>query len=612
MTRLVAAVAAVAVVAVGVTGIVVLTGDDGDGGGGGGTPVARSSDGSWTPAREGADFKEPEQILRPEGDGPKVIKVDLNAVRGPTPITGSDVNTQTYNTQFVGPTIHAQPGDTISVTFNNDLRGKDGTDDPEHPVYTNIHYHGLHVDPEGTSDNIFRTFKPKASGENPYASAVKLKENQPVGTYWYHAHFHGISDGQVLGGMSGLIMLDGLRDRLGEDFKDVKERQVTLRDVQISADKVGDEFAMSSTNQEILVDPKQTFRTVNGQYKPKLGVKTGEYELWHLANIGADVYYRVALAKQKLPRQEPLEDKQAFYIVAEDGVPVWDVVARSELLIPPGKRFDVLVKAEAAGTYELLALPYQQTSNPGLSQVRLIPCVPGDPDTWPNCVPEVQLLATVTAAGDPPADSPKPPAKVIDKDDPQDPTSNDLTDDKVDNEATFAFDYPEGSPFEPVIYKEPLDPDTDANKRTKIFKITQDPIIAPVLGTTDEWTLVNKTRDDHPFHIHVNGFQVTQTNEYSKNGDLEPYPARGHQDVVNVPRAKLFDTDNDPATDPVKVNGRVVIRQHYADFDGWYVFHCHILFHEDAGMMRTIQVRADADVEIEPPPEADDPEHQHP
>ena len=48
------------------------------------------------------------------------------------------------------------------------------------------------------------------------------------------------------------------------------------------------------------------------------------------------------------------------------------------------------------------------------------------------------------------------------------------------------------------------------------------------------------------------------------------------------------------------------MRQKYLDFDGWYVFHCHILNHEDAGMMRTIQIRKNASVEPSPPPEAED------
>jgi suppressor of ftsI len=90
--------------------------------------------------------------------------------------------------------------------------------------------------------------------------------------------------------------------------------------------------------------------------------------------------------------------------------------------------------------------------------------------------------------------------------------------------------------------------------------------VAPVVGTVEEWTLINKSADDHPFHIHVNDFQVM-----SVNG--RPYRARGLQDVVNIP-----------------AGGRVVIRNSFEDYTGHFVFHCHILGHEDAGMMKTVEV----------------------
>jgi suppressor of ftsI len=114
------------------------------------------------------------------------------------------------------------------------------------------------------------------------------------------------------------------------------------------------------------------------------------------------------------------------------------------------------------------------------------------------------------------------------------------------------------------------------------------PMAAPVRGTLEEWTLVNQTTDDHPFHIHVNGFQVI-----SVNG--KRYRANGHQDIVNIPAQTLVDGK--------LVDGKVVIRQRFKRFTGWFVFHCHILQHEDAGMMATIQVRKSRHDPIKPPPE---------
>jgi FtsP/CotA-like multicopper oxidase with cupredoxin domain len=90
--------------------------------------------------------------------------------------------------------------------------------------------------------------------------------------------------------------------------------------------------------------------------------------------------------------------------------------------------------------------------------------------------------------------------------------------------------------------------------------------VRPRLGTVEEWTLRNASDEQHPFHIHVNDFQVV-----SVGG--EPYEAHGLQDTV-----------------PLLPGNDVVIRTRFADFTGRFVFHCHILNHEDAGMMAVVEV----------------------
>jgi FtsP/CotA-like multicopper oxidase with cupredoxin domain len=86
------------------------------------------------------------------------------------------------------------------------------------------------------------------------------------------------------------------------------------------------------------------------------------------------------------------------------------------------------------------------------------------------------------------------------------------------------------------------------------------------LGTVEEWRLVNTTTDDHPFHIHINDFQVMRVNG-------RPYAAHNLQDTVVIPR-----------------HGSVVVRIPFRDFTGRFVFHCHILGHEDSGMMQVVDV----------------------
>jgi FtsP/CotA-like multicopper oxidase with cupredoxin domain len=89
------------------------------------------------------------------------------------------------------------------------------------------------------------------------------------------------------------------------------------------------------------------------------------------------------------------------------------------------------------------------------------------------------------------------------------------------------------------------------------------------LGTTEEWTLKNVSREEHPFHIHVNDFLVMAVNG-------KPVESYSWQDTV-----------------PLPVGGEVRIRMHFNRFVETYVFHCHILAHEDNGMMNIVDVSKD-------------------
>ena len=89
------------------------------------------------------------------------------------------------------------------------------------------------------------------------------------------------------------------------------------------------------------------------------------------------------------------------------------------------------------------------------------------------------------------------------------------------------------------------------------------------LGTTEEWIIKNVAREEHPFHIHVNDFMVMAVNG-------KPVQSLSEQDTV-----------------PLPWHGEVRIRMHFNRFVGTYVFHCHIVAHEDNGMMGIIDVSKD-------------------
>jgi FtsP/CotA-like multicopper oxidase with cupredoxin domain len=118
---------------------------------------------------------------------------------------------------------------------------------------------------------------------------------------------------------------------------------------------------------------------------------------------------------------------------------------------------------------------------------------------------------------------------------------------------------------------------SETNQGNGVYEINrrtftnQEVTYTPKLGTVEEWTVLNTSREIHPFHIHVNDFQVM-----SVNG--RPSTARSLQDTVPLPIMTRG------------VPGRVVIRMRIQRFTGKYVFHCHILGHEDLGMMAVVNV----------------------
>jgi suppressor of ftsI len=427
-----------------------------------------------------ADYPEPTELRAVDG----VLRATLTAEEREVEIAGQPIRGRVFNGSFVGPTLRVSPGDRIELELVNRLM------EP-----TNLHFHGLHVSPGGEADNIFRMVNPGETAQ--YVLEIPL--DHPTGTFWYHPHMHHLALEQVFGGMSGVIVIDGLQEQLPATLQGIDEHLFALKDYQLD-----DAGAILLEN--VPRDP--TTRTINGQINPTLTMAPGETQLWRLANVGAELFYQLRL------------DGHAFHVIAEDGNPVWDVRTADALVLPPGKRFDVLVQAGEVGTYTFETITYDQGN---------------------HVYPEVQL-ATLNIEGDaqPPAALPASVALDRDLDSADIATERDIFFNDVDDDPIFEIN---GQQFDP----------------NRIDETVQ-------LGTVEEWTIRNVTAEQHPFHLHVNDFQVV-----SVNG--QPYNAANLQDIVILP-----------------VGGEVVIRIPFMDYPGKFVFHCHILFHEDHGMMAVVDV----------------------
>ena len=157
------------------------------------------------------------------------------------------------------------------------------------------------------------------------------------GTYWYHAHLHGLTEEQVFGGLSGAIVISGLTERLPQDLQSIPDHLIALKDVQLKGNAIVSQNIDSNA---------PTTRLVNAQVNPVISAQPGCTQLLRLGNFSADIWYKIKL------------DGAKFHVVAEDANLVTKVEGHEELLLPPAKRFDVLVRWEDAGSYKLSTLAY--------------------------------------------------------------------------------------------------------------------------------------------------------------------------------------------------------------------------------------------------------------
>ncbi|GLW99049.1 oxidoreductase [Microtetraspora sp. NBRC 16547] len=428
-------------------------------------------------------MRDPPQLVSHNG----ILRARLVVERRRVEVAGRTLSALTYNGHYMPPTLRIRPGDRLELAMENRLG-----------PYTNLHVHGLHVSPSGHSDNVFIHIDPGQT----FHYAYRFPGNLKPGTYWYHSHAHPISAPQVAGGMSGIIVVDGLKQYLPPGLRHIEEHVIAFKDFQVQGDAIKTEDLHISA---------PTNRTVNGQLNPTIRIRPGEIQLWRLANVSANIYYRVRL------------QGQPFQVIAHDANPVDRIWAADSLLLAAGARFDVLVRGGPPGRTQLQTLPYS-TGPAG------------------NKFPQA-TLATLVSEGE----SVHPPAL---------PTTvfaptEDLSHAAVAARRTIVFSENKAG--------------TEFYINGKQFDMNRVDIRSK-LNTVEEWTVRNDSDEEHSFHVHTNDFQLM-----SING--QPHHGHGWQDTASIlPR------------------GRIVIRIHFLNYTGKTVLHCHILNHEDAGMMAVLEI----------------------
>ncbi|MBE4720059.1 multicopper oxidase family protein [Pseudarthrobacter sp. AB1] len=461
-------------------------------------------------AAGGQDLSEPQALHSADGR----LQVKLSAALGQVRVAGRDASVFSYNGSLPGPTLFLRPGDRVNVTLENRLG------DP-----TNLHVHGLHVSPQGNSDNALVSVEPGTSFDYAY----RLSADHPPGVYWYHPHRHGSVADQIFGGLYGAIIV--------QDPQPVpvsRERVLVISDISLTG---GGSIAAVSA-MEKMMGREGNLVLVNGQLNPALTARPGERERWRIINACTSRYLKLRL------------DGQDLQLLGLDSGRYQEPRDVDEVLLAPGNRADLLVTA-AEGAAVLRTLPVDRGSigsmmggNNGGGQ--------------PPPGPDGTVLATLAVAGAP-AGAPGPvPAQPA----PRDLRAVAVT---AHRELVFAMGMGMNSGgsgtgggmgsgmMSFTINGRPFDP---ARVDTTV-----------PAGAVEEWTLRNTSPMDHPLHLHVWPMQIIE-----QGG--RPVDSPVWQDVVNV-----------------QARSSVRVRIAFDDFTGKTVYHCHILDHEDSGMMGLIEAR---------------------
>ncbi|WP_299684409.1 multicopper oxidase family protein [uncultured Tateyamaria sp.] len=446
-----------------------------------------------------------------------------------------------------GPTLRIKPGDTFEWNLINRMVPNgipDGATKEEIAAFnqlefTNVHTHGLQVSPKPGGDNVYQQVGP-GDPPQPYRYAVPGPETgrpQPAGLYWYHPHRHGSTTHQAWQGLSGAIVVEGDIDQVPEIAR-AKERVIVMNALLVNpAGEVP--RAMIAPNAgfspftSIPSMPTDIILTLNGQLQPVIDIQPGEVQRWRMLAAAPHRFYWLDL------------EGHDFYQIAQDGIPFATPKPVKRILMAPGNRAEFLIKGSQPGTYKLRAVEYEQ-GHPGGAR-------PG----W--------VIGTMEVGGEIKSD-PVPTTLV------EPPTMPDLP---VVQKRTVTFKGEISGNLAKGAFVDGSDhggqhgtglPPVQFYLDGKVFALDRiDQHV--VAGTVEEWTLVNEDVFQHPFHIHVNPFQVVKING-------QPIYDDTWWDVIALPS-----------------KGQITVRMYFRpDVDGKTVYHCHILPHEDNGMMANMLI----------------------
>jgi FtsP/CotA-like multicopper oxidase with cupredoxin domain len=524
------------------------------------------------------------------------LKVELH-FHGQTSPDGQQLYCYLYRGTAQSPTLRLHPGDELILTLVNDVEPPTSSSSPEdtHAHHakmasaasctgndamtaftTNLHFHGMTIPPVCHQDEVLHTV---IQPHQPFEYKIRIPADALPGLYWYHPHVHGFTGPQVLGGASGAIIIEGLElpnplvAGLPERVLIVRDQNLMHPDAEpvaspgmppprVIRDAEGDILNTGTDGGKPAKDLSVNYVPVPfPEYTPAaLMLTPGKTQFVRLLNACAITYLDLQLLVENRP--------QLMGVVAIDGAPLppnaqthLPIIWMSHILLPPAGRAEFLIRGIPEGARASLITRNVDTG----------PAGENDP---------TRPLATLQVRADAPAASVSLPA---------------VSTSGADNSKVAAPpERPWLASVAPTHHRklyfteEPTNP-ADPASPTKFFVTVEGQIPkvfdpareAPNLvvqqGDVEDWIVENRTRELHAFHIHQTHFLMLEWNGVPLD---EPIL----RDTINVGY-----WDGHSSQYP-SVKLRIDFRDPH--IVGTFVYHCHLLEHEDGGMMGTIQVVA--------------------
>ncbi|MGA7574496.1 MAG: multicopper oxidase domain-containing protein [Terriglobales bacterium] len=455
------------------------------------------------------------------------------------------------------PTLRLNPGDTLNLEVANRIEGNDamktkmkmnmagtgnapcGDGGDATLDSTNVHFHGLNVPPICHQDDVIDTLI--QPGSPAFKFSMQIPATEPPGLYWYHPHVHGFTEFQVNGGAAGAIVVEGM-EKYRPEVKGLTEHVFVIR-------------------QQYLVPwiPGPYQLTINYQVAPFAGLKPiiqmqpGEKQFWRVANASLQDFLELQVLENDNPK--PLQ------LIALDGYPLAQTREETTILVPPAGRAEFIVKAPAAGgsaTFYTAGYSTGPTGNADLAGIIANIQVTDNGQSSSSSRGQAPIPMASTRA---PASAPAAPSTGI--------KFSDLAHQSVTATRKLYFSEEFGGTNGPIEFYITVD-----GQKQKVFEPNEKPVITTKVGAVEDWTIENRALETHAFHIHQIHFQVLEVDgKPAANSDL--------RDTIEIP----YWSGKGPYPS-------VKVRMDFRDptIAGTFLFHCHILLHEDLGMMHKILV----------------------